>query len=336
MFNVSKNSNSKTPVPIALALSLIGIFALSLPIHAQSGSTPAISSGNSIYGGAGTTALRDPLVNGANFSLPGVPSAQGAIPPLGSGLVPLPPNPGMLLAPPTLIPWANGIAGNQFSLPTNQVVVPANQINVPSNVISLPVSNAIAMPPGVMNAVVGGSIPPEPSTPGANPGMLRPPSFYNGSSGASAGQSQNSAAAIGAVNSNGQITGSAPTTRPTRQGSNDFGLPRTANAYRLQGTAWVPQAGSTTTDFGNFKQAAVKKAQISFDSPMPAQYPGQGQAGVPQQTASGNHTRNFANAQVTNDLYGIPMINPNKMTTSSSGAVSQGPPPSPLTTLATQ
>lgn len=222
-------------------------------------------------------------------------------------------------------------------------MVPANQINVPNNQISLPASNAAAYPPGGMNAAVGGAIPREPSTPGTDPGMLRPPSFYNGSSGASVGQNMNSAAAIGAVNANGQLpNGIAPITRPTRQKSKDFGLPRTANAYRLQGINWVPQPGSTTTDFGNFKQAAVKKAQISFDSPMPAQYPGEGKAGVPAKDTpgqptknTGNHTKNFSNAWVTNDLYGIPMINPKKWTTNDSGAVSQGP-PAPLTTIVIQ
>ncbi len=76
-----------------------------------------------------------------------------------------------------------------------------------------------------MNATVRGSIPPAPSTPGADPGMLRPPSFYNGSSQAVAGQSVNSAAGLTTVNQSGGIsTNVAPITRPSRQGSNDFGL----------------------------------------------------------------------------------------------------------------
>jgi len=225
MLKTSENFKIKIPMPTALALPLISIFALNSPVYAQ-GSTPGVSFGNSIYGSSGTSTLRDPLVPGASFSLPGIPAALGAPPAPGSGLVPLPPNPGMLLTPSSLIPWANGTAGNSLSLPTSQVVTPANQIDNPNNQISLPVNNATALPPGAMNAAVRGSIPFGPSTPGADPGMLRPPSFNNGSSSTSSGQSQQSAAAIGSVNANGQINGSAPITRPVRQSSNDFGLTR--------------------------------------------------------------------------------------------------------------
>ena len=343
MLNRRQINESKIPMLLALPLSFIGIFTLSLSnTNAQSGSSPGISLGNVIYGAPGTSTVTDPLVNGASFSLPGIPSAVGAPPPLGSGYVPLPPNPGMLLLPPSVVPWANGTAGNQFSVPTSQVVAPANQIDLPNNQISLPTSNATAVPPGVMNSIVGGSVPYGPSTPGADPGMLRPPSFNNGSSQAVAGQSVNSAAALGSVNSNGQIVGTAPISRSVRQSSQDFGLNRTANGYRAQFTSngtftqWAPQAGSTTTDFGTgVKQLAIQppkgKPQISFDAPRPARYPG-----VPSSNNTGNHSPNLipaaGKAQVTNDLYGIPMINPNKITTDSSGVVSQGP-PQPLTTI---
>lgn len=340
MFKKNRKFSHKKTVPQALLLSFGSLLASSLPGYAQLGSAPSPSFGNIIYGAPGTTTLRDPLIPGASFSMPGIPAAPGMIPPIGSGAIPLPPNPGMAGLPSTLIPWASGAAGLPFSIPTNQVVAPANQINLPSNQIGLPLSNATALPPGAMNAAVVNSIPQEPSTPGAAPGMLRPPSFYNGSSAAVPAQNVNSAAAVAPVGANGQLpVGVAPITRPVRQSSRDFGLPRTANGYRLEGVgnggagSWVPQAGSNTTDFGLSAKKGVKKAQISYDSPLPAQYPGAAQANAMNQNASGNHTRNFANAQVTNDLYGIPMINPFKTSTSTAGVVSQGPPPPMMTII---
>ena len=92
-----KKIKAKSPVSQALALLLFGIVTFSLPARAQSGSSPGISLGNGIYAGNGTTTLRDPLIPGASFSLPYIPSAQGAAPPPGSGLVPLPVTPGSLL-----------------------------------------------------------------------------------------------------------------------------------------------------------------------------------------------------------------------------------------------
>jgi hypothetical protein len=325
MFKLSPNKQMKSPMPQALALSLFGVVSLYLPAHSQSGSVPGASFGNSAYGSGGTSTLRNPLVPGASFSMPGSRPSLGAPPPPGHGMVPVPPNPGML-TPPTLIPWADGTAGNSFSKPTSQVINPSNQIDLPNNKISLPVSNSSAMPPGAMNAQIKGSIPHGPSTPGADPGMLRPASFNNGSSAASSGQSQQSAAAIGSVDSNGQINGSAPTKRAVRQSSNDFGLKRNFSGYRAQFSGgngsstfqqWVPNPSSSTTDFGqSVKEVGVKPAQISFDSPRPTRAGG---------GSGSTHAKNFAGAQVTNDLFGLPMVNPKKMSTDTSGNVKRGP-----------
>ena len=347
-------------MPQALALPLFGLVALSLPAYAQSGSAPGISLGNSLYGSAGTSTLRNPLVPGAQFSLPGIPATQGAIPPLGSGFVPAPVNPGMLLTPPSLIPWNNGYAGNQFSQPTNQSVAPANQIDLPNNEISLPVTNSSALPPGALNAQVRGVIPHAPSTPGADPGMLRPPSFNNGAAGSTTNQNYSSAGVLTSVGSNGQLpdllTKQGANQRNARMGTGDYGLKRTTFGFRAQfdnsnGQSvfqqWVPKPGYTVNDFGlgvNALQArdlsgSKMPPQTSFDAPRPATYPSPAISGVPPQNAPGNHTTNritksLLTAQVTNDLFGVPMINLQKITTSSSGAVSLGSSPPPKTTIA--
>ncbi len=351
MSNQNKNMKSEIQMPQALALSLFGICALSLPAYAQSsGSTPGLSLGNILYGAPGTSTLMSPLVPGASFSLPGIPATPGAPPPLGAGMVPLPITPGMITGP-SLIPWANGTAGNAQSLPTNQVVAPSNQIDLPNNQISLPVSNFVAMPPGAMNAAVRGVIPHAPSTPGADPGMLRPPSFNNGSSTASNGQSQESAGVLTNVDQNGQLpnllSGERSNERNARQGIADYGIKRTTFGFHAQFDnsggqsvfqGWEPKPGSSTFNSGLGVRALMANPgqlgsklppQISFDSPRAATYPGQANSG-----STGNHKGNFASAQVTNDLYGVPMINPNKITTTTSGTVQAGPPPAPLTTIA--
>ncbi len=358
MLNPMKITKAKTTVSQALSLPLFGIIVLIQPAFAGNGSTPGFSFGNSLYAGTGTTTLRTPLVPGASFSLPYIPPAAGAPPPIGSGFVPMPVNPGMLLTPPTLIPWTNGSAGNQFSQPTNQAVIPANQIDQQSNQISLPLSNASALPPGAFNAQVRGVIPHSPSTPGQDPGMLRPPSFANGSSAAGAGQNYESAGVLTQVDQNGQLpdllTGQGSNQRNSRQGVADYGLKRTTFGFRAQFSnnngqstfqQWVPKLGSTTTDNGLGVRGSMAKGQlgskfppqISFDSPFAATYaplaPTAG-TGSLNQNSRGNHKKNFLGAQVTNDLYGTPMINPNKITTTTGGQVQAGPPPQPLTTIA--
>jgi hypothetical protein len=317
MLKAKQNKNKKISAFQALIIPATGFFALIQPANAQTA--------------PGTISWRDPLVPGASFSLPFVTPAPGLPPAFGSGPIPLPVNPGMGGSP-TSIPWANGTAGNPFSQPTNQVVVPATQIDLQNTQISLPINNSAALPPGTLNSQVGGSIPHAPSTPGADPGMLRPPSFNDGSSGSSAAENYESPAALTSVGEDGTYpVGLAPTTRVgTYQKTQDFGLVQAAGksdsgrqfyGYRLQMAganaqpSWQGQAGSYTTDFGQSMQQ-LKAAgqlgnpnyQVSYDSPSPATYPGQSGNGT-----TGNHENYFPNAQVTNDLYGAPMINTAKI-----------------------
>ena len=152
MPKASRNLNQKISMPQALLIPAIGIFAFSQTADAQTA--------------PGITTWRNPLVSGANYTLPYVPAAPGLPPAFGSGPIPLPITPGMGGLPPSLIPWANGTAGNPFSQPTNQTVVPAKQINLQNTQVSMPIDNSTALPPGTLNAQVGGAVPGEPSTPG--------------------------------------------------------------------------------------------------------------------------------------------------------------------------
>jgi hypothetical protein len=53
--------------------------------------------------------------------------------------------------------------------------VPANDIDMGNSGIPLPVTPAVESPPGVLGPSLTGIIPPPPSTPGADPGMLQVP-----------------------------------------------------------------------------------------------------------------------------------------------------------------
>jgi len=321
------------------------------------------------YGYPGTTTLRTPLVPGASWSSPGYPAALGDPPPPGSGLTPDPVTPGMLGESPTLVPWADGTAGNPETHITNTLVIPSTQIDQPETAISMPFTNAAAMPPGTWNSPqVRDIIPKTPFTPGKDPGMLRGP--INAGPWASP-NGYNHAAAIVPLPDSGQLpVGIAPTSRLWQRGStNDFGLsqktlkadkttlnPKVSFAYRMQMSrndpnepavfnGWQGLAGSTTQDFGvGVKQlqaagqlGSALPPQTSFDSPRPAQYPGgQNSTGNLSSTSPGNHQHNaappfFASAQVTNDLYGTPMINLSRKYTDGSGNTVSG---TPLTTIA--
>jgi len=275
-------------------------------------------------------------------------------PPPGSGLVPNPVNPGMLGQPPTVVPWADGTAGNPQTHLTNQLVIPSNQIDQQSSTVSMPSTNAAAQAPGTWNSQsVRGIIPKSPSTPGADPGILRQP----GSNAGTWAQGYTPAATLAPLGDNGQLTGTAPITRSTQRGqSHDFGLgqntptPKTFFAYRMQVNGgqdspptfngWQGLPGSTTQDFGvGVKQLAANgqlgsqlPPQISYDSARPAEYPGgQNNTGNLNSNSLGNHGHNadppfFAAAQVTNDLYGTPMINTARTFTDASGNTTSGIP----------
>jgi len=113
----------------------------------------------------GTSTLRNPLIPGAQSTGPGIPAADGMPPPVGSGPTPVGVNPGMT-GDPTLEPWVPSI--------------PANSINEANSGVSLPVTPAVESPPGVLGPALTGFVPPAPSTPGADPGMLQvPPASTN-------------------------------------------------------------------------------------------------------------------------------------------------------------
>ncbi len=102
--------------------------------------------------------LRDPLVPGASSQMPLVPAPKGLLPPPGSGLIPGRVTPGMI-GPPTLIP----------SIPA----IPSNSIDSSFSGIGLPISPAIALPPGTWGPLLTPFLPPSSSTPGPAPGMLK-------------------------------------------------------------------------------------------------------------------------------------------------------------------
>ena len=336
-----------------------------LPFHSNpacivpgAGNYPGVGIQGETQYGVGTTTLRDPLVPGASWASPGYPAPLGLLPPIGSGYTPDPVNPGMLGEPPSLVPWANGTAGNPYSQPTNTVVIPANQIDQQESAISLPITNMSAQAPGTWNSSIRGIIPKAPSTPGADPGMLKSPSFIGGTSNTNGGTSNWAGAVAVPLPDNGQLpAGVAATSRSMQRGqTNDFGLSqktptkKTNFAYRMQISpgqdgeptfnGWKGLPGSTTQDFGvgvsqlqaQGKLGSKQAPQISYDAARPAEYPGgQGSTGSLSSTSPGNHGHNaaplgFASAQVTNDLYGTPMINPNRTYTGGSGL--------PLTTIA--
>lgn len=205
------------------------------------------------YAGMGTSSSTDPLVAGSSWTMPNVAASPGSPPPIG-GTVPIPVNPGMLGAP-TLLPWVP--------------YLPANQINSSGGAVALGAGPATLSAPGVLGPSL--SVPPSPSTPGSDPGMLSSPS--------SAAQVQ--------VNPGGGLPDSAPLKRRPGQTTRDFGLDKTL--------------GSSTTDFGQKLTNPYGALQESQDGPMASTYPGSGAV---------NHQPYFSNAQMTSDLYGIPMQSP--------------------------
>ena len=113
----------------------------------------------------GTTTLRDPLVPGASSGPPGVAAPPGAPPPLGSGAIPVPINPGQLGGP-TFEPW--------------NLNYPSNDIDLTNSGIGVPIAPPVALPPGVVGPLLTPVTPSAPSTPGAAPPLLQAPlGFFN-------------------------------------------------------------------------------------------------------------------------------------------------------------
>jgi hypothetical protein len=106
-----------------------------------------------------TTTLRDPLVTGAyNTAVQGTP------------MTPMLPPPGSAGDPTQVTPGMTDDAGYE---PWVQYI-PANTSGITDSYVSLPLTPATATAPGDFNTQVGSSIPPEPSTPGNDPGILAP------------------------------------------------------------------------------------------------------------------------------------------------------------------
>jgi len=199
------------------------------------------------------TTLRNPLIPGAQFGQAGVAAVPGAIPPIGSGPTPLGVNPGMT-GNPTLLPWVTNI--------------PFNTVDQQDTQLNLGVDPSVATPPGALGPMLGGSIPPPPSTQGADPGILHTVGGYP------------TDAALVPVNANGGLPdGMAPITRRGGQTTGDYGLTRTN--------------GSQLTDFG----------QPLLQVPNLAQTPSTQQDGPRQMTYDSNLTPTtneyFTNAQQT-------------------------------------
>jgi len=263
------------------------------------------------YGAGGCSTLRTPLVSGASYAAAGQAASEGAPPPDGCGNSPWPVTPGMTGAP-TLEPWANRI--------------PANQIDQQNSNVSVPFTPADAYPPGTVqqmtNPMLGGAnvIPGPPSTPGADPGILRTPAyFYQAAAGVVGGLSssplapllplvplQQSSAAVVTVPPSGQYPDNmAPTTHRYGQTTRDFGL------YR--------NSGSLTTDLGQRLEQAVPANVLTT-----LQYSADGSKPVKPHVQDPNVPK----ATVTHD-YGIPFLIPVAVKNSNKRT-----PTAPLTTIA--
>lgn len=206
---------------------------------------------------AQTTTLRNPLIQGAPFTQAGAAASPGQPPPVGDGMTPQPVTPGMGGGP-THLPGIDRL--------------PANQVNVNSSQVGVPIGAATLAPPQTLGQSI--NIPPPPSTPGADPGVLAP----NNSG-------YTPPAAWVNINPAGGMPGDqAPKRKWGGQTTKDFGSKR---------------GGSTLTDFGDplqRKPDLKMQPQCSEDGPRQATYPGQ--------MGSSNRAPNLRNAQTAQDLYG--------------------------------
>lgn len=172
--------------------------------------------------GSPNTTLRTPLIQGAPATPPMQEAPEGQPPPIGDGSTPAPVVAGHTGAP-TLLPY----------VPT----YPANHINYPS--YCAPFNPGAENAPGQYGPQTW--VPPSPSTPGADPGMISgPPDFCP--------------PPVNVVNINpgGGIYGSAPTQRWGGQTTQDFGR------YKHQ--------GKRAYDWGR----QLYEGSTSYDGPWPA------------------------------------------------------------------
>ena len=108
--------------------------------------------------GAPIPSLRTPLVSGASAGLPFIPVTNGPRETVGDGSMPAPVSPGMGGAP-TLYP--------------SHLTAPAN---IGESSYTLPFNPATLSRPGELGPAL--SVPPPPSTPGADPGYIPGPADY--------------------------------------------------------------------------------------------------------------------------------------------------------------
>lgn len=133
------------------------LLALSIGVIAA---IPAAFAQECNLAGAPSITPRTPLIGGAGAAPPFVPAPQGMPPAIGDGPTGAPVVPGHTGAP-TLLPWVPSI--------------PSNQIDQGSSGIPLPITPAVAAPPGVLGPMLTPFLPAPPSTPGADPGSLTAP-----------------------------------------------------------------------------------------------------------------------------------------------------------------
>jgi hypothetical protein len=198
--------------------------------------------------GAPITGLRAPLVNNQPVSLPYIPATGNPILTPGDGAVAAPVTPGMGGGP-TLYP--------------SQLMAPAN---IGQSTFRLPYNPATLSRPGQLGPSL--SVPPPPSTPGADPGYMPGPQDYYAPP-----------VTVTNINPGGGIYASAPTQRWGGQTTADFGR------YKYRGTQ--------TGDFGQ----GMYWGQTSQDGPyqqLPGAMPTRDLYGMRGYTQNGSTTQTYA------------------------------------------
>ncbi len=199
---------------------LLLALALALPANAQQAS----SGGGCNLAGAPAFGLRTPLVNGASYGAPFVQAPAGRPPAIGDGACPAPVVAGHTGAP-TLLP-------QNPDYPTDHLGTPTFTLNHD------PANQSM---PGQLGPSY--SVPPPPSTPGCDPGMISGPmggGCYNT-------RTYTPPVTLTNINPGGGISASAPTQKWGGQTTTDWGR------YKYRGTRsydWGQQAsyGQLSTD----------------------------------------------------------------------------------------
>lgn len=147
-----------TKFNLALAVSASSALALLLSLDAQCQQQQ--NQGCSLVG-APAFGLRTPLVSGGSMGMPFLSAPSGAPPAVGHGPISAPVTPGMG-GPPTLYP-------TNPDTPTDHLGTPTYTVPVPQTTLSRP---------GELGPSLTGAVPPSPSTPGCDPGMVDGPNGY--------------------------------------------------------------------------------------------------------------------------------------------------------------